>query len=773
MGPANHPLPSDNPAAGPGGDLFHKAFVHSPVAMALVSIQGDFIRVNRALGEFLGYAEEELVRTTFRAMTHPEDLALGDELVRDTLAGKHDHFHLKKRYIRKDGSIVWGSLYAALIRHPDGTPAHLISQIQDITAEHLNAEKLQTEHNLLRTLLDHLPDRVYVRDRDSRYVLNNRAALAALRAGSLEETVGKTDFDFFPPEMAQAYFNDDQQVIATGEPLLNREEPCFGPDGEPRWQLTTKVPLRDAAGNVVGLVGIGRDITERRRILDQLRSQSAMLEQAHDAIILYDNEGRISYWNFGAQQLLGWTAAEVRGRSPKDFYLPEDLPAIEAAIQATQIKGGWRGELQVHAKNGELLTMETRRTLLRDAHGAPTGQLSINTDITERKKLEAQFLRAQRMESIGILAGGIAHDLNNILAPILMSIALLKLKVPDNPSVQKQLDQLAGNAQRGANLVKQVLAFGRGVEGQQVLMQPKHIAREIEQIVADTFPKNVKFELECGNDVSTVTGDPTQLHQVMLNLCVNARDAMPNGGRLSLKLENAVIDEVYAEMAQNAKAGTYVRLEVADTGTGIPAAIRDKIFEPFFTTKAVGHGTGLGLSTTLAIVKSHNGFIRVYSEDGKGTVFKVYLPATNAAAPFANEEAANRLPRGHNELILVVDDEELIREIARNALERFGYRVLLAKNGTEAVAHYAIHRNDVAVVITDMAMPIMDGAATILALRTINPDVNIIASSGLTMSGKKSNRGRPIPEGVRDFITKPYTAETLLNSLARVLGRES
>jgi PAS domain S-box-containing protein len=532
--------------------------------------------------------------------------------------------------------------------------------------------------------------------------------------------------------------------------------------------------IRDRSGQLLGFSAVRRDLTDALRVHEQLRARNAMLEQAHDAIILYDLDQRITFWNQAAARLLGWSAEEALGRTARELYSPLDHPAIQAAMEATARHGSWHGELQVHNKAGLPLTLDTHRTLIRDSAGRPCGHLSINLDLTEKKRLEAQFLRAQRMESVGILAGGIAHDLNNVLAPILMSIALLKLKMPDHEGIQKQLDQLAANAQRGANLVKQVLTFGRGLENQRVLMQPKHIGRDLEQIIHDTFPKNIEFDFAFNRELWPLTGDPTQLHQILLNLCVNARDAMTDGGRLSLRMDNVTLDSVYAGMAGEARPGPYVKFDVTDTGTGILPEIREHIFEPFFTTKDVGKGTGLGLSTTLAIVKSHGGFITLDSTVGKGSTFSVFLPAdpNPVAAALASASAHPELPRGRNELILVVDDEELILEVARNALERFGYRTLLAKNGTEAVALYAIHRGDIAVVITDMAMPVMDGAATILALRTINPDVRIIGSSGQgTESTMKAGKLRSV--GVTHFIAKPYTAETLLHTLARVLGRES
>jgi two-component system cell cycle sensor histidine kinase/response regulator CckA len=627
---------------------------------------------------------------------------------------------------------------------------------------------LAMEHNLLRTVIDIIPDHVFVRDRASRHLINNRAQLDLLRAKSLEETIGKTDFDFYPPELARKFGDDNERVMALGQTLANIEEMIPGPKGEPSWWSTTKVPLRDRDGTVVGMVGIGRNITEHRQAIQKITEQAAILDQANEAILLLTLDSGIAYMNAAAENLLGWKAVDAMGKMDHELYPVGDQALLIQAASETLTRGSWHGELRLHHKQGREIFVEIRRTLIRDENGAPKAQLSISADVTERKKADALALRNQRLESIGTLAGGIAHDLNNVLAPILMSIALLKLKVSDEAG-RKLLATLEQNAERGAQLVRQVLAFGRGAEGDRMLVQPVHIAREIQQIVRDTFPKTIKFEFKADRHPWTLNGDPTQLHQVLLNLCVNARDAMPNGGTIAVQLENTVLDETYSSMNPEARPGPYVSISVTDTGTGIPAEIRDRIFEPFFTTKEIGKGTGLGLSTSLGIIQSHGGFITVSSNVGRGSTFKIHLPAN--AAPADSEPAAPRyaeLPRGHGELILVVDDEEPILEVAKSTLERFGYRVATAANGAEAVSLYAQRRQSVAAVVTDMAMPIMDGPALAVALKAMDPAVRIIGSSGLEEGGISA----AAKVGVREFISKPYSAETMLTVIARVLGRD-
>ena len=513
------------------------------------------------------------------------------------------------------------------------------------------------------------------------------------------------------------------------------------------------------------------EMAERKKDEAQISEQSRLLELASDAIMVRDREGRVLYWNQGAGRIYGWTAPEAIGRKLQDLLPKDEFNTLkyEEAGKTILETGIWQGEFATRTKSGEEVIMEARWTLVRDEQGTPKSILGISNDITEKKRFETQFLRAQRIENIGSLASGIAHDLNNILTPLLVSVQVLKEKTTDQDG-KKLLEALEANVQRGASLVKQVLTFGRGMEGERVPVNPRHIAREIKQIVHETFPKSVEFELRCPADLWPITGNATQLHQVLLNLCVNARDAMPNGGKLSVHMENLMVDEAYAGEKLEARPGPYVVITVADNGTGIPKEIQEKIFDPFFTTKAPGKGTGLGLSTTLAIVKNHDGFINCYSEPGNGTIFKAYFPAN--PTPGITEKAVveqSELPRGQNELVLVVDDEELILNLAQNVLKRFGYRVLLAENGVEAVSLYAHRQKEIDVVITDMVMPFMDGPATVGALKAINPNIKIIASSGLA---SQDGMTKAREAGIRHFIPKPYTAETMLNILCEVLRED-
>jgi PAS domain S-box-containing protein len=643
-------------------------------------------------------------------------------------------------------------------------PVRVVVAHENITERKLTEDALRESEERFRQIAENIQEVFWIRDVARGKVLYISPAYERIWGRSSESLLSA------PQSWLEAIHPEDRarvhHAMLTKQMAGAYEEEyrILRPDGAQCWIRDRAFPVSNAAGEAYRMVGVAQDITERKRSRDQLHEQASLLDKARDAILVRHLEQGITYWNKSAEMLYGWTIEEVRGRHASEFMY-RDLTAYHQAQDAVITQGEWAGEIQQVTKSGASLLIEARWTLVRDEAGRPQAVLAINSDITEKKKMEQQFLRAQRMESIGTLAGGIAHDLNNVLAPILMSIDLLRLTNRDERA-QAVLSTIETSAKRGADMVQQILSFARGVEGRRMLINIRTIVDDVQHLVQDTFPKDIRFQTELGPDLPLFSGDHTQVHQVLLNLCVNARDAMPKGGTLRVAVSCLEVDSNYAGMTQDSKPGRYLMIKVTDTGVGIPQNLVDRIFDPFFTTKELGKGTGLGLSTVLAIVKSHDGFLNVYSEPGSGTTFSVCFPAAADLSDRLADAPEEKHPRGSGELILIVDDEAAVRTITQQTLESFGYRVITAADGTEAVALYSMHREEVAVVVTDMMMPVMGGQVTIQVLKRLDPDVKIIAASGLS---NEVSSARFTSLGVDHFLPKPFTAQTILAALHEVL----
>jgi PAS domain S-box-containing protein len=514
---------------------------------------------------------------------------------------------------------------------------------------------------------------------------------------------------------------------------------------------------------------------EHRLMMEALLKAEAryrgIFENAVEGIFQATPEGRLTAANPAFSRVLGYASPAEAIASVENILVqlcpdPPRLQELRCGLETTGLVTGF--ETQAVCPDGRRPWLSLNCRCVRDAGNGPSHLEGTVEDITERKKLETQLLRAQRLDSVGRLAGGIAHDLNNILLPILICPGLLRERVRDEVA-RDLVDSIEVSARRGADIVRQLLTFSRGTDGERVPVQPRILLNEMLAIMRETFPKSVNLRSAIPTDIWSVRGDPTQLHQVLMNLCVNARDAMPHGGDLYLTVENCEIDEATARANAGARPGRHVLLRVSDTGTGIPPEHLDKIFDPFFTTKEVGQGTGLGLSTVLGIVNSHSGFIQLESTVGQGTVFRVYLPAC-AQADGGEPTVAKEGPRGHGEVILLVDDERAVRHATRMMLERHGYRVVEARDGDDALERLEQHGNDIAAAVVDLLMPRMDGAEFIRQVRRRPAAPPIVAMTGVGKSPKVAQVKRL---GGVQILEKPFMAEALLQALDRLLRQET
>ena len=727
-----------------------------PLVVWTATDQGMIDYQTEAIIHYTGKPRGELAGEAWLDVLHPDDV---EPTVAAWMAAVEtgEPYEVEFRIRRHDGAYRWFMTRAYPFRDADGAIVRWYGSSTDIH-DRLQAEREARElADRMTATLESITDAFYLLDPEWRFSFMNEQAERFLER-SREELLGHLVWETFPEVVGTRLEKEYRSASEDG--VTAAFEYHYPPLN--RWFDVRAYPSEQ------GLAVYFRDITQEREAEAQLREQAELLDRAQDAILVRDLEHNIVFWNPAAERIYGWSREEALGRSIRDLLYTDPTP-FDEATRAVLKMGDWTGELEHVCRDGSTVTVEGRWSLLRDDVGEPKRILAINTDTTDRKKLLAQFLRAQRMESIGTLAGGVAHDLNNVLAPILLSIGVLRSDI-ENPEAQEILATIEASAQRGADMVKQVLTFARGVEGSQVAVEVAQLVDDLSRVVRDTFPKAITFRTALPEGLWPVLGDPTQLHQVLMNLLVNARDAMPRGGVLEIVAENLTIDQNYAAMSQETTPGRYVRVSVMDSGVGMAPEVVDQIFDPFFTTKEVGEGTGLGLSTVAAIMRSHGGWVNVYSEEGSGSTFRLYFPAATVDEEETGQQqeppTAESL-RGQGELVLVVDDESAVREITRRTLEAFGYRVVTATDGAHAVGIYGQRGGEIDVVLTDIMMPILDGPATIRALTRMDPSVRIIAASGL---GANGGVARAADYGVKHFLPKPYTANTLLAILRQVLG---
>ena len=537
-------------------------------------------------------------------------------------------------------------------------------------------------------------------------------------------------------------------------------------NGQPTDVVLLVSTERIQLGSTVRVLMCLEDITKNVRADEQIRSQAALLDITGDAIFVRDFSARILYWNEGAHRLYGWTPAEAVGRIATEL-MPDNNPFESTrALHTVQHHDEWTGEVKQKTRAGRELTIQSRWTLVREPDGKPKAILIVNSDITEKKQLESQLLRSQRLESIGTLASGLAHDLNNVLAPIMMAVQFIKDNTEDE-GMKTCFQTLETCSRRGADIIRQVLMFARGVEGERILLNPKHLIQEMQRIAGETFPRSIEINTRISKHPCVLLGDATQIQQVIMNLCVNARDAMPHGGVLTIGLDRKELDEAGAAIHPKARPGSYVVISVTDTGTGIPADLVDKIFDPFFTTKPLGQGTGLGLPTVLGIAENHGGFVHLETRPGAGTTFFVYIPTAPGEAAGENRNGPVELVRGNGELILIVDDEPSVRKLASAILNRSGYRTVTAAEGREGTKVFEEQRQDIKLVVSDLMMPQLDGPGMLRGLRQLEPDLKSIIITGL---GEENRIAEARAAGADLILNKPFSADQLLAGVKQLLG---
>ncbi len=992
--------------------------------MIFINKGGRVVYANKMCEAMMGYSRKEFYSPDFDFMSliAPESRQAVMESYKRHLNGEEIPPY-EYTLITKEGKRLIGIHNTKLINYAGS--AAILGIVTDITERKRAEERLAAERNLLRTLIDNLPDLIFVKDANGKFIAVNKAVTALFGAKSEEDVIGKTDFDFFQKELAERYRADEEAVIRTGQPQVAKEEPFVDGKGVPRWMSTTKVPLRDPTGKIVGLVGMNRDLTERKNAEEKLKQSRewlrAVFEASRDGImvekdgvIVYANKscanlygydspeeliderisiilsdveneqmlgygrkrigrgpvplryefkgrrkdgtwidleaslsaltidkdsyiislvrditerkqaeaalkesearfralaettassiliyqgGKIRYANPAAEALTGYSLVELLRLNILDIAHPdfrdllqqrglaqehgEVLPTrcefkimrknheerwidftaglitfdgkpaglgtafditerkkVEEALRlsdnilqkvgnlvlvgdssgkityaspsaktilgydpAELLGDGWwlrsrsdpeerRREKQMVARvaAGRMPVREapyereikhrdgsSRWILWQDSKGPEGLLIGVGHDITERKKLEQQLLQAQKLEGLGTLAGGIAHDFNNILGIIVGYASLLEGDKTDPARVARSTSAISKAAQRGSGLVRQLLTFARKTDVQFQSVRVNDVIEELGKLLEETFPKTIEVSVSLDRSIPPIIGDPNQLHQALLNVCINARDAMLDarkpgmpGGKLVLGT-GAVLGSELRERIPNAREDNYVCVTVSDTGVGMDEATRSRIFEPFFTTKEPGRGTGLGLSVVYGIIETHHGFIEVDSELNRGTTFRLYLPVPPREVDSSKvvSEDVGGVPAGA-ETILIVEDEEMLLELLRTLLESKGYKTLTATDGVSAVATYRDHHDDIDLVVMDVGLPGIEGREVLAHLQQINRGVRVIFASGYVDPKVKSELYKA---GAKLFIQKPYVPAEVLRCIREVLDR--
>ena len=694
---------------------------------------------------------------------------------------------LTQKWLRlQESKIEFGDLHhmvSARTRELEESQAAAVSMMADAVRHREKAEQAyeelkreMAERRMLEekfreqaSLLDKAQDAILAHDLEQRITYWNKGA-ERLYGWSAQEVAGGSVAQMLYKD-PEAFHRASEQVIQTGEWVGELHQ--VGRDGRGLVIVGHWTLVRDAAGQPRSVLAINTDITGRKKTDEALKMQGRVLESMAEGVTVCDEDGLIVFSNDSCNTMFGYEGGELIGQHYsviRNLPLEEGRQAMDELFSILREKGAWMGEMSSRKKDGAAFITRSRISLL-EMDGIRSF-VAVVEDITEKKNMEAQFLRSQRMESVGRLSSGIAHDMNNILTPIFISSFMLRRKLPPG-DFEKMLGNIETNAQRGADLIKQLLTVNCDIGGQRHVVQISQLAADMMKIMSGTFPKNISLSAKTSEDVWPVIGDPTQLHQVLLNLCVNARDAMPAGGGLSIATENTRLDENFAAMNVDAMPGPYVVIRVSDTGEGIPPDVIDKIFDPFFTTKETGKGTGLGLSTVMGIVKSHQGFVNLRSRVSVGSVFEIYLPAAPDAVAASSAAPAMQAPRGQGEMILVVDDEEVIREVVQKTLLAHGYRVLTAGDGTEAIAQFSQHRGEVKAVLTDIMMPFMDGVTLSRTLKKMDPSIQIIATSGMgSAKGRQDKAAALASLQINTFLNKPYSANEILTAIGDLLASD-
>lgn len=749
-------------------DTLQTIFDTSAAAIFLVNAEGRITLANRRMADLFGLSTDELPGTLYMDLVHPEQRLIGLSRMRSLIKGEIEQVSLERRYLTSDGREFLGHLSGRRLLRGDGSLVGLVGIITDISDRRRAEEALKESEERYRTLFERAGDGIIIVDVQGENAGNivsaNRIA-AEMHGYDIDEFLKLRMSDLDTPAEALRMAELFTRVVE-GE-TLKTEHHHRKKDGS-IIPIELSIGLVEMRGHKYSL-SINRDVSERKKAEAERALLATAVEQAVESVEITDVQGSIVYVNPAFERTTGYSRSEIEGKKPGILAGGEHEESMYRSMWQTISSGKtWTGNLVNKKKDGTLFDEEVTISPVKDESGDILNYVAVKRDVTNEVLLQRQLLEAQKMEAVGTLAGGIAHDFNNLLQVIngFAEVALFDIE-EDQPGWM-ELREIRRAARSAAELTQGLLTFSRKAESKLRPVDLNQELRNVEKILARTLPKIIEISMDLAEPVDAVNADPAQLQQVIINLAVNARDAMPNGGRLSIETRNVELDEDYCKSHLETMPGGYVVLSISDTGTGMDGQTRRHIFDPFFTTKETGKGTGLGLSIAFGIVKSHGGNILCYSEPGQGTTFKIYLPVSRLEID-DREVTELRTLVGGTETILLVDDEESVRTLAVRLLRKFGYSVLTAVNGKEALDVFSDMRDEIDLIVLDLIMPVMDGSDCLCELLKIGPEVKVIIASGYAPNG---HIGTALKDGAKAFVRKPYESKQLLEVIRKALDGE-
>ena len=712
---------------------------------------------------------------------HPEDRRR--VLKRMELPWPEDHQTFEYRFLAQDGAYRWMHDELKLVRDANGQPVEMAGAWMDITAHRQaeealreSEEKYHNAYELIRLLIDTAPDLIWAKDMNDRFMLVNQAMCRKLlMCDHPQEAVGKTDMFYAERERKQGHEFDFGELCTNSDALVKESKtPCrFLESGTVRGHYLAldvqKAPFINEQGEMIGTVGYGRDITKEKEIEEALKESEShyrlLVKQIPAVVFKGYQDWSIDFFDDKIEEVTGYRKEEFNSRRLRwcDLILPEDLDMARGLfVQALKTDKSYVREYRIRKKDGEIAWIQARGQIFGDAAGQVDYVSGVFFDISERKALEAQLLQAQKMEAVGRLAGGVAHDFNNLLMVVMGYGELIRSSLVKDDPLYKYSEDILKASERAASLTQQLLAFSRRQVMQPQVINLNRVAADLEKMLGRLIGEHIDLDIVAGPDLGAVKADPGQIGHIIMNLAVNARDAMPTGGRLTLEMGNIEFAASHNCHSETAPPGRYVRLAVSDTGSGMEAETLDHIFEPFFTTKEVGKGTGLGLPMVYGIVKQNRGYLEVESRPGQGATFQIYLPRLEAAVEEPRTRITLAAKLEGSETILVVEDEDALRTLLCRFFRLYGYNVLEARHGGEALLICERRQGPIHLMVTDVVMPQMSGRELADRLAPLHPEMRVIFMSGYT---GRDLTGYGAPESSQHFISKPFRPMDLVKKV--------